>query len=402
MKNILLLIISILFIKTGYSQISNKGTFYVGEQATVALKADFENLNSGEFWNNGDVHAFNNWNNDGIVDYTINVIDNGTTNFVGNSNQVISGTAFNYFYDVVFDNVSSALPYDLQGDISVANESLFNNGIISNKVSNGMFVFEENAIHTNTSNISHVNGKVIKNGDTDFDFPIGDSGFYRSALISQIDASDDFVGEFFFEDTNATYPTSNLANNLDFIDNTEYWTINRNNVTAQVLLTLSLDTATTAQEILDADIEDIHIARWNVAQQEWVDQGGVQDAANQTISALVENYGVFTLAIKKDGVVNNIPFPAVSEPLLFPLFVTPNSDGFNDTWHVIGASELEGTIIYIFDRYGKLLKTLLHTSQGWNGTYNGYDMPTSDYWYVANIKQGEKEFELKGHFTLKR
>ena len=84
-----------------------------------------------------------------------------------------------------------------------------------------------------------------------------------------------------------------------------------------------------------------------------------------------------------------------------PLFFTPNDDLYNDTWHVIGVEELEGTIVYIFDRYGKLLKTLSHSSPGWNGFYNGYLMPTSDYWYVANIKQGEKEFELKGHFTLK-
>jgi len=112
------------------------------------------------------------------------------------------------------------------------------------------------------------------------------------------------------------------------------------------------------------------------------------------------SYGVHLVTVIDQLGCNSV----TKEVIVFdiPPFFTPNNDGFNDTWHVVGASELEGTIIYIFDRYGKLLKTLLHTSQGWNGTYNGYDMPTSDYWYVANIKQGEKEFELKGHFTLKR
>jgi gliding motility-associated-like protein len=84
-----------------------------------------------------------------------------------------------------------------------------------------------------------------------------------------------------------------------------------------------------------------------------------------------------------------------------PLFFTPNDDGYKDTWHIAGVEQLEGTIIYIFDRYGKLLKTLRHSSPGWNGFYNGYLMPTSDYWYLAKIKYKGTELEKKGHFTLK-
>ena len=84
-----------------------------------------------------------------------------------------------------------------------------------------------------------------------------------------------------------------------------------------------------------------------------------------------------------------------------PKFVTPNNDGYFDTWHITGVEQLEGTIVYIFDRYGKLLKTLSHTSQGWDGTYNGNLLPATDYWYLANVKNGAIEFEIKGHFTLK-
>lgn len=85
-----------------------------------------------------------------------------------------------------------------------------------------------------------------------------------------------------------------------------------------------------------------------------------------------------------------------------PLFFTPNQDGQNDTWHITGVDQIPGTIVYIFDRYGKLLKTLGHTSLGWDGTYNGYDMPTDDYWFVAKVKKDEIYFEVKRHFTLKR
>ncbi|HIC31626.1 MAG TPA: T9SS type B sorting domain-containing protein, partial [Flavobacteriaceae bacterium] len=84
-----------------------------------------------------------------------------------------------------------------------------------------------------------------------------------------------------------------------------------------------------------------------------------------------------------------------------PKFVTPNNDGYFDNWHITGVEQLEGTIVYIYDRYGKLLKTLSHTSQGWDGTYNGNLLPATDYWYVAHVKNGAIEFEIKGHFTLK-
>ena len=85
-----------------------------------------------------------------------------------------------------------------------------------------------------------------------------------------------------------------------------------------------------------------------------------------------------------------------------PLFFTPNQDGQNDTWHITGVDQIPGTIVYIFDRYGKLLKTLEHTSLGWDGTYNGLNMPSNDYWFLAKVKKGAISFEVKRHFTLKR
>ncbi|KJD34668.1 hypothetical protein PK35_02535 [Tamlana nanhaiensis] len=85
-----------------------------------------------------------------------------------------------------------------------------------------------------------------------------------------------------------------------------------------------------------------------------------------------------------------------------PKYFTPNNDSYNDTWHIIGISEIPGTVVYVFNRYGKLIKTLMDTSNGWDGTFNGQNMPADDYWYVAKIIQNGENFELKGHFTLKR
>ena len=88
----------------------------------------------------------------------------------------------------------------------------------------------------------------------------------------------------------------------------------------------------------------------------------------------------------------------------YPLYFTPNNDGFNDTWNIIGIATQPSAKIYIFDRYGKLLKQLSPTGEGWNGTYNGVPMPNSDYWFVVEYIEptDNTKREFKAHFALKR
>ncbi|GAA4231616.1 hypothetical protein GCM10022291_04480 [Postechiella marina] len=85
-----------------------------------------------------------------------------------------------------------------------------------------------------------------------------------------------------------------------------------------------------------------------------------------------------------------------------PKFVTPNNDGDFDTWHIIGIEQLPGTVVNIFNRHGKLLKSLPHTALGWDGTFNGANMPSDDYWFSADVIQDGETFNIKGHFALKR
>ncbi len=85
-----------------------------------------------------------------------------------------------------------------------------------------------------------------------------------------------------------------------------------------------------------------------------------------------------------------------------PKFMTPNSDGYFDTWHIVGVETLPGTTIHIFDRYGKQLAHLTSETEGWDGRYNGRMMPANDYWFVANVVQGNQSFQVKGHFAIRR
>lgn len=84
-----------------------------------------------------------------------------------------------------------------------------------------------------------------------------------------------------------------------------------------------------------------------------------------------------------------------------PKFFTPNGDGYNDYWNIKSGNPLANAnaVIYIFNRFGKLLKQISAVGPGWDGTYNDKLMPGDDYWYSIQLYDGRS---AKGHFTLKR
>jgi len=88
----------------------------------------------------------------------------------------------------------------------------------------------------------------------------------------------------------------------------------------------------------------------------------------------------------------------------YPKFFTPNGDGYNDTWNIKGIADQTNAKIYIFDRYGKLLKQLSPSRNGWDGTFNGEEVPSTDYWFTVEfIDPADDTLKIfKAHFSLKR
>jgi gliding motility-associated-like protein len=84
--------------------------------------------------------------------------------------------------------------------------------------------------------------------------------------------------------------------------------------------------------------------------------------------------------------------------LMYPKFFTPNGDSYNDTWKIKFSQKERNLKIAIFDRYGKLLKTM-NSSESWDGKLNGKDLPSDDYWFVVTRQNGK---EFRGHFAMKR
>ena len=127
----------------------------------------------------------------------------------------------------------------------------------------------------------------------------------------------------------------------------------------------------------------------------------IDEDNNYQDSNLFENVDPgFTTVFVRDkngcGVTNQI-----ISVLGYRKFFTPNNDGINDFWQLIGLEndDAQNTSIFIHDRYGKLIAQISPLGNGWDGTYNNRRLPSSDYWFVVNLADNRK---FRGHFTLKR
>lgn len=113
--------------------------------------------------------------------------------------------------------------------------------------------------------------------------------------------------------------------------------------------------------------------------------------------------GIHTLYIKDKNNcgIFNIDLSVIG----YPKFFTPNNDGYNDYWNVIGVNEkfYPNSLIYIFDRFGKLITKINTSSKGWDGTFKGELLTSSDYWFKVELIDDKGISKIrKGHFSLIR
>lgn len=90
--------------------------------------------------------------------------------------------------------------------------------------------------------------------------------------------------------------------------------------------------------------------------------------------------------------------------LWVPNVFTPNNDGFNDEFYAVGEYVWEFEMV-IFNRWGKVMKTLTSIDDKWDGRYNGKLCADGVYYYIAKYNEiGRNSIsftkEMKGAITL--
>jgi len=132
------------------------------------------------------------------------------------------------------------------------------------------------------------------------------------------------------------------------------------------------------------------------------------DDGPQQVSNVFENVSLGTHTITvwdtEGGIANSCdPFTITEvQTIDYPHYFTPNGDGIHDDWNIVGLKNDLSAKIYIFDRYGKLIKQISPQSPGWDGTYNGNLMPSTDYWFTVDYSEAQALKQFKAHFSLKR
>lgn len=111
--------------------------------------------------------------------------------------------------------------------------------------------------------------------------------------------------------------------------------------------------------------------------------------------------GIYTVVIRDKNGCKNETLQA--HIVTYPKFFTPNNDGFFDLWKIDGLTpEMEPTVS-IFNRYNKLLKIIRYGDVGWDGTFNGFELPSDDYWFTIQYINSESELAIfRSNFSLVR
>ncbi len=399
------------------AQTVNTGELSISPNTQFSTVSDLDNKNGASIMNDGEAFIYAHFNNDGVVDFTNG--EEGLTRFEGTAVQQLSGGNISYFYDVLFNNASSnTASFELSSEISVDNEANFDEGIVQDDTHGGLFIFEDGATHVGTYDGSHVDGLVQKNGNDSFTYPIGDQQFFRYAAISApANITDTFTAKYFFENPigqtiNGETPTANAAGVITLLDNAEFWTITRDTGNSDVLLTLTWDeNGTTPTPIVSNPQEEIRIVRWDDAQQIWVNEGGIVDTANRTVTTPLQlgNYGIFTLA----RIDSELVLPGGD--IVIYNGVTPNDDGKNDYFIIDGIENVENTNVKIFNRWGvKVFETNDYDTYG--NVFKGFSdgrmtinrenqLPTGTYYYIftysySNANGDSERIKKAGYLYL--
>lgn len=118
---------------------------------------------------------------------------------------------------------------------------------------------------------------------------------------------------------------------------------------------------------------------------------------SQTIE--VSTAGIYSVTVSNEHGCPAVDEIEVNVDFGIPNFITPNGDGYNDTWEIPFLRNNPGADIKIYDRFGKLITSYKGADHGWDGTADGKAVNPDTYWYIIDLKDDSSP--IKGKITVK-
>ena len=90
----------------------------------------------------------------------------------------------------------------------------------------------------------------------------------------------------------------------------------------------------------------------------------------------------------------------INKVVFIPNVLTPNADGFNDTWFIKNIQLFPKNAVKIVNRWGDLVYQTNDYQNNWDGKYSGGNLPAGTYYYILDL--GGEWGILKGDVTIIR
>lgn len=85
----------------------------------------------------------------------------------------------------------------------------------------------------------------------------------------------------------------------------------------------------------------------------------------------------------------------------FPDAFSPNGDGTNDVFRMIGLYRNINLNLYVYDRGGQMIFQSDNIDSGWDGTYRGAKCPAGTYSWVAFVDFRSSDITTNGKVKFK-
>ncbi len=124
--------------------------------------------------------------------------------------------------------------------------------------------------------------------------------------------------------------------------------------------------------------------------------------SNGANTAFVEGLiaGDYTVTVTDSKGCNAYSLFKIEIPLFIPSVITPNADGVNDTWEILGIQAFDKIEIHIFNRWGDEVYSYSGSGMGyadqsvnWDGTWNGLELALGTFVYILDTKGQDKTYQ---------